>query len=227
MPTTVRIWRAWTPREDDILRTHYRRRGGMKSVLAQMPYRTPVSISHRARILGVLRQPLWTVSEDRVLRLGWHILSQRELCRRLPGRTWRAIRRRAYYDLRLPLGVPQGCIAVTEASRKLGFSYLGLLTVLRWAEVSIRSRYPGDRRATSITRYVDFDAARAAVDRWMACESLDNAVRRHRVDWRCLHRWLRQAGVIRVGETTGYGYRLDPATVDAVVRSRRQKASAA
>jgi hypothetical protein len=175
----------WTAEEIALVRRLYPRRRGVAATRAALPGRTPTAVRERARVLGVHNRPRWSAREDQILRIEWHELTPDKLRRKLPCRTWTAIRGRAYVVLGLPLGIPQGHEAIFAAAVRLGVSYWTLRRILAWAEVRVRRAYGGDgsvQARTGPARYVDSDEATDALRRWLRTETLVYAATRLGLD---------------------------------------------
>lgn len=140
------------------------------------------------------------------------------LQRRLPGRTRGAIWQRAR-RLRLPMGIPQGCEALTSAARRLGWSLEQLEMIVRAAGVrllAVESMHRGGR----VWRYAPRDELERAVHAWMARETVCGAARARRVAPATLRLWLRRAGYRRPPGLARRHERIASALFDHVVATR-------
>ncbi len=123
---------------------------------------------------------MWTPEETEILRKHWGEVSSRELMKKLPGRTWYAIRMFAYNELKLRAGKPQGMICMAEACRITGYDHQQLLKIMReqrvttWANPFRRSlstykKGPvtpkgGTPRRYITHKFVELDTVREAVE---------------------------------------------------------------
>lgn len=205
----------WTGAEDSLLRGCYARAGAAR--VAALTGRTVRAVHLRARILGVKARPAWTVAEDRLLRLEWGELSSRTLREKLPRRRWSAIIRRAY---ELGLGrASRGRVSIAEVAAMAGYSHATARRILAAEGVRVEHHPGGPRAGARRTRWllVDPDEARAAVERWLARETIAQAARRLGVSRWAVCQALRRAGAHQATRR-GSAVRYDPAVVDAAVR---------
>ncbi len=72
----------------------------------------------------------WTQAEELALRSMWADCSALTIRKHIPGRTWAALRQKAFY-LGLSFGIPQGWLSVTAAAKRAGYPYLAFLRVLK------------------------------------------------------------------------------------------------
>lgn len=166
----------------------------------------------------------WTREEDAVLRREWGEVGQRVLKKKLRGRSWRAIYRRAR-NLGLPQGLPQGSVALSSAAEILGLSSPDAVEALaRRHGVPIRPHpHPhapeGTRRHP--WRCVDLDDITAAMARETTdTEVVGAAARRRGLYEATLRRWLVDAGEIRGDGNGGRWHRLPSAVIDAVIAAK-------
>lgn len=130
-----------------------------------------------------LRKPcrkMWSTEEAETLRKNWGEISSRELMKKLPGRSWYAIRVFAYNELKLKAGKPQGMICMSEACRITGYDHQQLAKIMReqsvttWANpfrtsLSTYKRGPitpngGTPRRYITRKFVELDTVREAVE---------------------------------------------------------------
>ena len=121
----------------------------------------------------------WSDAEVRTLQLEWHQLQYRGLREKLPGRTWRAIRKKAR-GLGLPLGVPQGSLSLRACAKKLGVEILALQSICAARGVHVGRVYPGDRKRARgrprarrhvAGRFLEHSRRRRGAPAWAASES--------------------------------------------------------
>lgn len=187
--------------------------------------------------MTVTRHP-WTPGEDAVLRREWGTIAWRELRTKLRAafrearpdvsaprlRTVRAIVRHAA-RLGLPLRVPQGFVTLSSAARTLGYSFDGLRTLLARHGVVARAHWcastpPRERTTSARWRLVDFDAAREAVERDLATETVTNAARARGVPQMWLLRAVHSKGLIPPTRGGRGPIRLPSETFDALCAGR-------
>lgn len=213
----------WTPEEDAIVRRGYGRRDALEKIAARLPGRTVDGLKARARTLKCRRRPRWSAREDRILRMEWgEILNRRTWKEKLPGRTWCAISRRAQA---LKLGSPaQGMVSLKAAARATGYSFLGLLGVLRRQNVTMRRHCGAHQRTRAYTWFlldlVEVEEAVARDIREAAeTETIREAADRYGVTPPTARRRLLRAGAIGEGIThRGQPARLARSIVDAAMR---------
>ena len=173
----------------------------------------------------------WTGAEVVALRQGWHVLGQRRLGESLQ-RSWTAIYMRARQD-GLPLGIPQGCVAIKVAARKLGIDRRTLVKELARAEVLVRRAYSSPRRKgigttqRSQRSYVEWDTAREVAEAWLQTETVRSAALRRGIQPDMLRGWLAKAGVVQVGTVRGVARRVPSDVIDRVVTEHRPRQQAA
>jgi hypothetical protein len=100
-----------------------------------LPARTDHAIRNRgARYAKIAPRGgrAWTPAEDATLRREWSEVAQRTLRAKLPGRSWRAILRRATMVLGLT-SIPQGWETFDSAARRTGYCSETLRGILVWA----------------------------------------------------------------------------------------------
>ena len=163
----------------------------------------------------------WTQEEDAVLRREWGEVGQRSLKKKLRGRSWRAIYRRAC-NLGLPQGLPQGSVALSRAAEILGLCGPQSVEALaRRQGVPVRLHpHPhapeGTRRHP--WRCVDLDDITAAMEREATqVEVVAAAARCRGLYAATLRRWLMDAGELPRESNGGRWRRLPSAVIDAVV----------
>lgn len=187
----------------------------MREVLAARPRAVP--------------RTAWSEEELSILRFEWQFASKRELMWRLPGRSWAGIVQRAA-ALRLPFGVPEGFVSITDAAESLGFHVATLRSILAWAGVPVLRTYTGARKRQrsklrSVVRWhVDLDRARSAVERWLSSETPESAARTRGLCGVTLRAWLLRAGLISRG-TQGQRQRVPSDAIDRVVAEHMRVAA--
>ena len=177
-------------------------------------------------------QHRWTAAEDERLRRVWGDL-KREVLRRLPGRTWLGIVRRAR-NLGLKTGVPEGFELILTAAKRAGYQYATMLRILRWAGVEIRRhwrqtkpvkrglyRKPESTRRAAHWHIVEIEDTDEAVARWHKTETIFGAARARDVPKMTLTAWLREAGLLTAKNRFASTYRIQTADIDRVIRERR------
>ena len=91
----TREYNPWTPEEEDILKTYYPIEG--KEVIKRLPRHSLSSILSLAREKYLsFRMDYWTNEEDAVIREQYPLMGQ-DIMDKLPGRTWEAIKKRAFH----------------------------------------------------------------------------------------------------------------------------------
>ena len=197
----------WTPEEEAVLRTLYPE-GDRDVILAALPGRPWHGIQVRASKLRVLRKPAWTPEDDALLRQLWPDCAVRTIRKRL-GRSWAAIRHRA-----VALGITKqrwaGYVTVNRAVRTSGLCTRAFLCALRGYQQHFATIPPGSERdelpSPSLVyrkkpgrygqRMVDAQAARDAVEWWLARETMTQAAKRLGVPLHVLSYAARAAGVM-------------------------------
>ena len=123
---------------------------------------------------------VWSPPEIEILKKNWGELSSREMMKRLPGRSWYAIKMYAYNELKLKAGKPQGMVCMAEACRITGYDHQQLYKIMKeqnvttWANpfrgsLSTYKRGPktangGTTRRYITHKFVELDAIREAVE---------------------------------------------------------------
>lgn len=90
------VYKAWTPEEDEILKTQYPKVG--RKVLQSLPGRSWSATWGRISRLGIVSansKESWTDDEDSVLRANYASMDFDELCKMLPRRSDNSIRHHA------------------------------------------------------------------------------------------------------------------------------------
>jgi hypothetical protein len=216
-PPAVAVVRArarWTADEDSVLRALAATPGAARAIAARLPGRSACAAEHRARRLGVALAPapratgaVWTRDELETLQREWQDVTVATMRRKLPGRTVGAIGAKAR-ALGLPMGVPQGCLSLTEAAQRSCYGVPQLRAML--AAVGARAhRVPVYRSAARPRpRPADAGKARPRTHRWYVdAEDLERAEKargllevvgayaaRHGLSRGSLYGWLRLAG---------------------------------
>lgn len=175
LPKLVSMYRAWTKRDDVIVRARYLLDG--PSEIAKRLDRSWFSIAYRARKLGIaIRRRRWTTEERAFLRQLWGTHTLRSLAKKM-GRTVDGIYEQGRF-MGLPMGCRPGHEYLTAAARRTGYHVASLRRILRWARVSIVLTMA--RPSKSHARHhcvwpIDVDDA---VGRWCAAETPGVAARR-------------------------------------------------
>lgn len=194
--------RPWTPAEDAILRARYKRlrrtstrKAEAAALLRALPGRTRDAIANRAQKLGVTWRHAWTPAEDRTLRDLWPDTGARTIRQTLRGRSWTAIRARAFA---LGLGARwQGYVSIDAAATRLGYHSSLLHKILERYGVRVVLRGGKTERASRFAnRVVLLDDAREAVEKWERTETPQESARRYGVSGSQMRRWLRDAGLL-------------------------------
>ena len=167
----------------------------------------------------------WTDAENIYLRREWGEVGARVLQNHL-RRSWSGIYQQATRVLGLPAGPPQGHESINSASRRTGFSCAQIRTILEWAEVPVKQRRGGGRRA--VVRHpnlkVEIDAVDAAIEAWISqTETIRSAADRHNLKRDTIWRWLASAGEIQIQPASRRHHRFLTAVVDRVVAARLPK----
>lgn len=164
--------------------------------------------------------PSWSEPEKRTLLREWGECGQERLCEKLPGRTWDGIAIQAW-KMGLSFGPPQGWEWIYEAARRTGYSWDGLMAVLRRRGVrpiSGRTTWRKCRRRR-IVRIEDVDRAIAEdLGEW---EVVRPAALRRGLVPQTLRQWLIDAGVLVPQKGTRAYVRLRTEVIDRVVAERR------
>lgn len=150
----------WTVEEVSLLRELYPRQGPSKELAARLG-RTRLAVHYKALSLHLVppRVPKarWTPSELRTLRDCWADYSARSLQKRLPGRSWESIRRKAQV---LKLGERlQGYLTIPRAAEQVGVDEPLLWKIIRQEGVQYISRTPHKRRPIPCVDEEDITAA--------------------------------------------------------------------
>lgn len=219
---------VWTEADLAALRAHYAS-ATRDEMVAMFPGRSWNAIQQRASILGLKTARWWSPEEDAELRDLWPETARRTIVTRF-GRSWNAIVSHAR-----ALGLEgrwSGYVTLTEAARRTGYEYRGLLRVLdayraHWATLPLierealasaapirRGAYFGKR----LHRVVDAQGVVDAVEWWMSCESRPQAAERLGVPYTTLVSML-----LRAGESVGKRDRRPAAWWDALVRSQARR----
>jgi len=163
----------------------------------------------------------WTAAEDGRLRMLWGEASVSEIAKRM-DRTQVAIYWRAG-KLGLPRGLQPGMEYMRQAATRTGFDAITLEGLLRWAGVDIvRTMSRPIRGAAHRMRAVDTVDVDDAIERWMACEIVNHAARRHGLNFDMLARWLEESGEEMPQRPRGKRWwRVPTDVIDRVVAKRR------
>jgi hypothetical protein len=208
--------RFWTPKEDALVRRLYAR--DEAELRAALPHRSRAAIQCRASSLGAAKAPQWTAADDALLAQEWQNASAAWLTRRL-GRTWSGVRNRAV-ALRLPLGVPRGCVSIEQARRQLGLSYGTVERAVAFAELKARRWYPGTgqpgHRRAHPKRWYDRDDLVEAVDRYFARMGVGAAAARWGVPFADMRAALAGAGLVPAAGRLTQAHKVPRADVDRV-----------
>lgn len=182
------------------------------------------------------KRRLWTQEEEQRLRASWQEYGYRGLRAQFPDRTWAAIYQKAEV-MKLPFGIPQGHVSLSEAARICGVYVPTLRRILAARSVLVRSCYPEPPRSkrsvakndnakpfTQKREFIDPDDARDAMEWWLGTETPLAASKRTGVGASTLWTWLVQANQITKTETgSRKAHRVDPAVVDAIVAQHRAR----
>lgn len=111
--------------------------------------------------------PKWSSKEKERLALLWSELEMPGLVKAFPGRTEGAIRRQAFI-LGLSGLAPQGLESIKASAIRTGFCYQTLVSILKWARVTIQnSRAIARKRGTQYRcRFVNIYDVDEALERW-------------------------------------------------------------
>lgn len=213
-------YRPWSAEDDAALARHYAPRPDWEALARALPHRTRGAMVARAMVLDLeRRQRPWTAAEDAAVQRAFGEVSAATLCARLPGRSWRAIRRRAA-ELGLGSAVPQGFVTLKEAAKVLCYSRGALRSILerrqvrtlRWAGKGATGRpRPGDgaTKGGRVCRWllVDLAAATLAVEEDLAAQNEVETIRggaiRRGVDAGALRAELLRRGAYEKGARGG------------------------
>lgn len=155
----------------------------------------------------------WSKAEDAILAREFTDCNQRTLMRKLPGRSWARIRKRATETLGLT-SAPQELIPLKAAARRLGYNSETVRTICRHAKVKIR-RSPRPQSEGASRWFVAWDEVEAAVAWWVRSETVNGAATSRGLPPYAFERWTRSAGI-----RLPYGGRLPFAYFDLVLKMR-------
>ena len=164
---------TFSPKEDAFLRKHYRKRKALWCGL-QLGRSQPSAYA-RALRLGLV-QPKWSQREIHLLQSLWGLASERVILRRLKGRSWYGISRKARD---LGLGNPsQGLCTVAQACVLAGVHRRVLLAACEAAKVHVRYAVRGSEARRKLPdgphyrrRVVIWEEAEQAVLAWLNREN--------------------------------------------------------
>lgn len=211
------VGKAWTEREDDILRTYQERKTRSCKIawavlLPLLPGRTKRAINQRVSRLGVARLRQWTPNEDATLKLEWGVVGVRSLMAKFPRRTWPAIFQRATFTLRLPFSV-QGWISLESGAQRSGLDRQTFAKILCAYEVPTWANPVPQRIGRGAMTLIEWDAAEVAVLAYLRAETAEGASLRIGVCPRAMRKAAHAAGH---GGTRKAHIRLPPETWDAL-----------
>jgi hypothetical protein len=215
--------KLWEPWEIAVLRKLYPNRRTHAKLYALLTDRTPVAIRVKAYGLGINSRPYWTRADKAYLR-NWPERSVRTLAqhlRRPCSAVWAMIR-----AMELPLGVPQGCISIEEASRRENRCRESIRVILREQGATIY-RHEGYRgRGESVRHYIELDELRRAIDAHeemlRTTDTIRGAARTRGLCPQMLARWMSEALDLEPYRR-GPVYRIPGEVFDRVIAERRAK----
>ncbi len=174
----------------------------------------------RPKPVGGGHRQKWTAHDDDRLRMAWGIQSVTKLAADL-DRTRRAVCNRAE-KIGLGLGVPQGFESIYEAALRCGYDRKQIRRILTWAHVCVRPA--PSRSGRTRVRIVEPGDVDAAVGKWCAAETLEDAARRAGVSPTAMRDALSLEATRGTIELDRRGpkrwWRLDPSVVDKVIALR-------
>jgi hypothetical protein len=210
----------WTHTEVKRLKAAFAK-GGLKAAVAEFPERNPPGIHGKLKRLGLRKCRLWTPREAAKLREMWGSVPLKDLTEFFNRQATHIFAKAKRMGLKT--GCPQGWESLAHAAKRTGYHEKTLKIVLRWAGVRPERWMgnPNDRRVQGcyhrrIVQPTDVDEA---VERWVRCESVVDAARRHGVNPVTLRSWLKTAGYTR--DRSYALWRLEPSVVDDLVAQRR------
>lgn len=213
-------WDRWSTQEDEVVRARFKT--APISSLAEQLGRSERSIRLRASKIGALKVPPWTKADERRLQMLWGEKSLRQIAYAL-GRSQGACYGRMF---RLTgTVVPAGSGRLWAEAERTGFHHSLLRRILAWAGVepipvtTLRRR---DRKYDGI-QYDQADVDEA-IEKWMACEVINRAAKRHGLRWHVLVKILEESGVDLPPRPRGKStWRVPSTLIDHVVGEWRSK----
>lgn len=162
----------------------------------------------------------WTAAERQILRTEWQILSKRQLLRKLPGRTWRAILVQAL-RMGLPFGIPQGYESLAAGAKRTNYHHATFKRIMSAHGVRMYRNYQSitGRKTKAHWIYVDPEEADEAIRRDLTLETTVAAARRLRIRRQTLTKLVQDARLR--SEKAGTGSRRPPEVYDHLVSTWR------
>lgn len=197
----------FTPAEDAMIRKLYPRKKA-KLLKAMGDRHTRHEILTRAHALrpkgalGIIPYCVWTPAEDAILKELWaHNYGLRRMSDALPGRSLSAMYRRGM-DLKLPVGMPQGMVCVTDVAKKFGFEFPTTLRELKARGVVIEHLNKLSNRHAKRTA-VDADDAEEAMNDYVKFldthSTLNELSRELKAGLSTIRSILKEAGLYKPG----------------------------